>query len=37
MYFEHSEDIATLKKVGINVAALIGVMFGLILLAVVIG
>lgn len=37
MVFENAEDIATLKKVGINVAVLIGVMLVLILIAVVIG
>lgn len=37
MYFEHTEDIKTLKKISINVGALIGVMFFLILMSMLVG
>ena len=37
MVFEHAEDIATLKKVGINIAVLVGVMLTLIVASVFIG
>ncbi len=37
MVFQHAEDAATLKKVGINVAILVGVMLTLILVSVLIG
>ena len=37
MVFEHAEDIDTLKKVGINVAVLIGVMLALIVISVIVG
>jgi hypothetical protein len=36
MMFEHAEDVDTLKKIGINVALLLGVTFALILAAVII-
>lgn len=37
MVFEHAEDIGTLKKVGMNVAALIVLMFFLIFVSVILG
>ena len=37
MVFEDADDVATLKKVGINVLVLVGVMLSLIILSVVIG
>jgi hypothetical protein len=37
MVFEHAEDIDTLKKVGINVAVLVGVMLALIVISVIVG
>lgn len=37
MVFEHAEDVDTLKKIGINVGLLLGLMFALILAAVIIG
>lgn len=37
MYFEHTEDVQTLKKIGLNVAALTGVMLFLIITSVIIG
>ncbi len=37
MVFEHAEDVDTLKKIGINVGVLLGVMFALILAALVVG
>ena len=37
MVFQDAEDVTTLKKVGINVAVLVGVMLALIALSVVIG
>ena len=37
MVFDHSEDVETLKKIGINVAVLLGVMVTLIVAAVIIG
>jgi hypothetical protein len=36
MVFEHAEDAATLKKIGLNVGLLLGVTFALILAAVII-
>jgi len=37
MIFQQAEDAATMKKIGVNVAVLTGVMLALILIAVVIG
>lgn len=37
MVFENIEDFSTLKKIGINVAVLVGVTLALIVLAVIIG
>ena len=37
MVFEQAEDVATLKKVGVNVAVLVGVMLALIVISVAIG
>ena len=37
MVFQHAEDIDTLKKVGINVAALVVLMFFLIVVSVIVG
>lgn len=37
MVFEHSEDVVILKKIGLNVAILVGVMLLLIVVSVVLG
>lgn len=37
MIFQQAEDAATLKKIGINVALLTGVMLALIVISVVVG
>jgi hypothetical protein len=37
MVFEDAEDLATLKKVGINIVVLVGVMLSLIVISVIIG
>lgn len=37
MVFEHAEDAATMKKIGINVAVLTGVMLALIVTSILIG
>lgn len=37
MVFDNAEDVSTLKKIGLNVALLIGVMVALIVVSLVIG
>ncbi len=37
MVFQHAEDVDTMKKIGINVAVLVGVMLSLIVVSVLVG
>jgi hypothetical protein len=37
MIFQHAEDAATLKKVGLNIAILTGVMLALIVISMLVG